>query len=347
MHVSPSLEVLMLYSGIDLHRRSCTITTIDDKGSIVQEATLRTASPLVASYFRRLPGPQVATVEACGGWYWLADLLRTQQVDLTLAHAKFVKAIAYAKVKTDAVDALTLAQLLRTGFIPEAHMISPELRPLRDVLRARLRLVEKQVSAQVSTERLLEKYNVATPEELPEMARLQAACLEEQVRLLKRQTKRLERALHPHLLPNPDVQRLLWVPGIGKVGAFTLYLEVDGIERFPTAKHFFSYCRLVPGSRNSAGKERHRRSKDGNRYLKLAFSHAAVRATQYYPEIKRFFERQARRKNRPIARALVAKEIARACYHVLQGEEFNGKFKGAVLSRTKEPKWPRRASPGA
>ena len=32
--------------------------------------------------------------------------------------AKYVKAIAYAKVKTDKVDSHTLAQLLRMNFIP-------------------------------------------------------------------------------------------------------------------------------------------------------------------------------------------------------------------------------------
>lgn len=38
--------------------------------------------------------------------------------------AKLLKAIAYAKVKTDAVDSTTLAHLLRAGLVPEAHMIS-------------------------------------------------------------------------------------------------------------------------------------------------------------------------------------------------------------------------------
>jgi hypothetical protein len=33
-------------------------------------------------------------------------------VDLKLAHAKYLKAISYAKVKTDKVDSETLAQLL-------------------------------------------------------------------------------------------------------------------------------------------------------------------------------------------------------------------------------------------
>jgi transposase len=172
------------------------------------------------------------------------------------------------------------ARLLRAQFIPEAHMVSPELRPLRDLLRARLLLVQKHDSARSSIQRLLEKYNVPSGEQLPPMVQLHAACFQEQLLLLKRQIKGLEKSLHPHLLPNPDIQCLLWIPGIGRICAFTLYLEIDGIERFPDERHFFSYCRLVPGADDSAGKRRHKTSKDGNRYLKIVFTHAANRAIQ-------------------------------------------------------------------
>jgi hypothetical protein len=41
---------------------------------------------------------------------------------------------------------------------------------------------------------------------------------------------------------------------------------------------------LVPGADNSTGKTHHKRSRDGNRYLKLAFHHAAVCAVQYVPD---------------------------------------------------------------
>ncbi len=38
----------------------------------------------------------------------------------------------------------------------------------------------------------------------------------EQMKLLHRQTIDLEKSIHPQLIPGPDVQRLLWIPGIGK-----------------------------------------------------------------------------------------------------------------------------------
>ena len=161
--------------------------------------------------------------------------------------------------------------------------------------------------------------------------------------MLSEQIKELERELHPHLVPDEQVQRLLWIPGIGKTVAFTIRLEVSSIDRFPTSKQFFSYCRLVPGASNSGGKQSHSHRKDGNKYLKIAFSHAGVRAVQYYPVVRAFFERKRREKPEAIARAIVAKEIARVAYHVLRKREaFNGRFKGTLMSCHKKPNWPLR-----
>jgi len=221
-------------------------------------------------------------------------------------------------VKTDAVDATTLAQLLRRDLIPEAHLISPELREPRDLRRQRLVLVAKRPRCRNAVGGLLAQDNVAGLDALPPVVRFQAELHLEQRALLTRQIKRLEHELHPVLVPTAAVQRLRWIPGIGKIGTFTLYLEIDGIARFSTVRSFFPYCRLVPGAKNSGGTSHHKRSKDGNRYLKLAFSHAAVRAIQYYPESKRWYERKRRAKGPMIARALVAKELARIVYYVLK-----------------------------
>ena|SRR5687767_12960791 len=133
----------MLYSGIDLHKHSLVIHTVAEDGSVVREAEFATARPAVTSYFATLPGPHRAVVECLGSWYWVRDLVVPEGIDLRLGHAKYLKAISYAKVKTDRVDARTLAQLLRVGLVPEAHMISGEHREVRDLLRARLKLVPR------------------------------------------------------------------------------------------------------------------------------------------------------------------------------------------------------------
>jgi transposase len=338
----------MLHSGIDLHKRTIAIATVTPDGQPVQDRQLPTTRAAVRAYFSALPGPHRAVVESTSNWYWLRDLLVSAGVDLRLGHSKYIKAISYAKVKTDAVDAATLAQLLRSDLVPEAHMVSAEWREARDLLRARLQLVGQQVRCKNTLAGLLAQYNVTAPDALPALVQLRTTMLAEQHALLGAQAKRLAAALNPLLIPTADVQRLLWIPGIGRLVAFTILLEVDGIARFPSARDFVSYCRLVPGAGNSGGKTRHKRTKDGNRYLKIAFSHAAIRAIQYFPEIRAFYRALARRKPPIVARAVVAKELARIVYYVLAKQEaFNGTFKGKALSRTKSPKWPRLASPAS
>jgi transposase len=340
----------MLHTGLDLHKRSLVLSTVTADGQPVRDTRLPTTREAVRGYFAfaALPGPHRAVAESTATWYWLRDLLVSAGVDLRLGHSRFIKAISYAKVKTDAVDAATLAQLLRSDLIPEAHLVSAEWREARDTLRARLQLVERQVRCRNAVTGLLAQYNVAAPDTLPPLVQLRVRMLAEQLTLLTAQARQLARALDPRLIPTPDVQRLLWIPGIGRIVAFTIFLEVDGIGRFPSARDFVSYCRLVPGAGNSGGKTRHKRVKDGNRYLKLAFSHAAVRAIQHYPEIRAFYRAMARRKPPMVARTLVAKELARIVYFVLRRQEdFNGTFKGRRLSRTKQATWPRLASPNA
>jgi len=351
----------MLYSGIDLHKDMSFITTIKDTGEIVAQEKLPNEPACITAHFLSLGSEHKAVVEATANWYWLSDLLNAQGIDLTLAHAKYLKAISYAKVKTDKVDSQTLAQLLRMDMIPKAHQISTKLRPVRDLMRARLSLVTKKTSCMNSIHRLLGKYNLNLPHnfKLKDLNTFKSSLepepwfhlelLKAQLQLIRSQIAELEQNLTPKLVPNPDIQRLLWIPGIGRILAFTIYLEVDGIERFPDVNRFYSYCRLVPGASNSNRVNRHKSgNKDGNRYLKIAFSEASVRAIQYYKEVRSFYQSKARKKHKQIAKALVAKELAQICYQVLkEGVDYDNRFRGQELSRRKTTKWPRLASPAA
>ncbi len=337
----------MYYSGIDQHKRDCMITTYDDAGRRVKQQRVPNSRDRLRRYFTEFTGPHQAVVESTGFWYWLADLLEDLGVELTLAHATRLKAIAAAKVKTDRVDSDLLAQLLRADLIPAAHRIAREARGPRDLLRLRVRLVDKRISCLNSLERIREKFHVTHRGSLDPWYQHHVDTHEAHLAFLTQQIHDLEVALHPRLIPNPEVQRLLWIPGIGKVNAFTIWTEIDGIARFPSEKQFLSYCRLVPGADNSGGRTRQRPgSKQGNRYLKLAFSHASVRAIQYFPVIKTFHQKQRRRKPIVVARAIVAAELARIVYQVLtKQEDFNGTFRGVPLQRTKTRQWPRLANP--
>jgi transposase len=339
------------------------ITTINDSGAVINQQKMPNDELAILNYFFSMGRQHRAVVEATANWYWLSDLLNDHGIELVLAHAKYLKAISYAKVKTDKVDSQTLANLLRINMIPTAHQISPALRGLRDLMRARLKIVSKNTSCQNSIHRLMGKYNLNIPGDnklhdlstldllkdlpMPKEALFQLEALKEQIILFQQQINKLEKSIHPELIPNPDIQRLLWIPGIGKILAFTIYLEVDGIERFPDTKHFLSYCRLVPGADNSNRKVKHKSgNKDGNRYLKIAFTEAAVRAIQYFKEIKAFYQAKEKRKHKAIAKTIVAQELAKICYFVLKNkDDFNNTFKGKTLTKRKSMQWPRLVNP--
>ena len=338
----------MFYTGIDLHKFTSYLTTVDSTGAIIKQDNLKNVAHNFVQYFNSIPGEHQATVESTMTWYWLNDLLFSLNIPLVLAHAKYVKAIAYAKVKTDKVDSHTLAQLLRMNYIPVAHKISTNNRLLRDALRARLKIVQRHTSVTNSMQLLLAKYNFDSPTDLSGIPAFQYQQLTDVEQLLDEQMLDLEKQLYPFLIPNDDIQRLLWIPGIGKMNAFTILLEVDDISRFPDVKNFFSYCRLVPSARNSGGKSKQRTSKDGNKYLKVAFSDAAVHALQYYPVIRKYQNSLLRKKNKQIAKTVIAKEIAKTVYFVLKNKtDFNNKFKGTELEHKKSLQWPRVVSPNA
>jgi len=335
----------MYYTGIDLHKFSSYLTTVNSSGAIVKQENIKNVAHNFIHYFASLPGEHKTTVESTMTWYWLNDLLSSINIPLVLAHAKYVKAIAYAKVKTDKVDSHTLAQLLRMDYIPAAHKISNENRTLRDALRARLKIVQRHTSVTNSMHLLLAKYNYDSPTQLTGIPEFQYEQLSEVEELLNEQMLDLEKQLYPFLIPNDDIQHLLWIPGIGKMNAFTILLEIDDINRFQDVKNFFSYCRLTPSARNSGGKSKQRSSKDGNKYLKIAFSDAAIHAVQYYPVIRKYHNSLLRKKNKQVAKTIIAKEIAEIVYHVLKNKsDFNNKFRGQHIE-PKSLQWPRVVNP--
>ena len=349
----------MLHSGIDLHPRLIVICTVNDQGTVVARTRMKTESDLVIAYFRQWTDPHQAVVECTSNWYWLCDLLRSLGITVILAHAKYLKAISYAKVKTDAVDAHTLAQLLRMGYIPEAHQLPQQYRPMRDLLRQRMVMEHKRTNLMQHASGILAKFNItelpvspaqpAFPEflatcTLPEEYRMTILMYHQQCLLVAAHEKHLEQFFKSKLRPTPTLRLLVSIPGIGDITGAIIAMETGDINRFADAKHYCSYCRLAPGASDSGGKHRLRSgSKDGNQYLKYAFTEAAIKATMYYPEVRRFSDLLRQRSNPTIARTVVAKELAKIVYYVLSRQQPCISFKGIPVH--KRATWPRTCKP--
>src|SRR5678809_1579382 len=85
----------------------------------------------------------------------------------------------------------------------------------------RLQLVERHTRCANTITGLLEKFNVDAVEQLPPLYQLQARAHAGQSALLETQIHELEHAIQGDLLEDAAIQRLLWIPGIGRLLAFT------------------------------------------------------------------------------------------------------------------------------
>src|SRR5437868_14070135 len=82
----------------------------------------------------------------CWNWGHIYDVLsEIEQVEeVVLAHPLKTRLIAEAQIKTDSLDALALATLLRDNLIERAHVPSKATRARKELLRQRLDWARKR-----------------------------------------------------------------------------------------------------------------------------------------------------------------------------------------------------------
>ena len=328
------------YCGIDLHARFCQLCVIDDAGDRVAESKLPNDLSQILSFLQAYGTLSIA-IESTFNWYWLVDGLQEVGHSVHLAHTLGLFMISGAKVKTDRRDAYKLARYLRMGELPQAHIYRQEKRPFRDLLRRRFHTVSARAAAYRGLRQQLMRYNQGALSmaqlrhlTIPDIQALPIPCevvdtcamIQQQIEVFSDQIDYIDDYLQTVTRPDPVYTYLLGIPGIWHTLALTIYYEVDTIDRFPSARHFASYCRLVPGTAQSAEKtKRGRGSKQGNHFLKWAFTQAANAAAKYYPECQRFRDKQQRKRAKTsaakmIANCILAHKLATATFHVLKKE---------------------------
>ena len=149
--------------GIDLHRNRSHVAALADDGTKLLSRRIVNDSTTFLELLGELEGESRVALEATYGWEWLAELLEDAGYELHLAHPLRTKAIASARVKTDAVDAMTLAHLLRTDLLPEAYVAPRELRDLRELLRHRSALTRMRSALKCRVHAMLAKHGIHHP----------------------------------------------------------------------------------------------------------------------------------------------------------------------------------------
>lgn len=322
--------------GIDLHRRRSQIAIIDEHG----ELTLSRRIVNDPDTFRELLGDPEGTrvaLEATYGWEWLAELLEEAGYEVHLAHPLRVRAIAAARVKTDAVDAPTLAHLLRTGMLPEAYIAPPELRDLRELLRHRAVLTRMRTAVKNRVHALLARQGIL-PEhadlfgnggreflaglELPEGSRRRLDSLIALIGDFDREITATTSEIDQRAKTDERVPVLCQIRGVGRYTAMLVIAEVGDVGRFPTARHLCAWAGLAPTVRSSDGKARLGHiSRQGSPALRWALTEAAQKIPTGGGPLRASFERIAKRRGRKIAKVAVARQILTLCYYALRDGE--------------------------
>jgi len=327
------------YAGVDLHARTLYLCVLDHDGRVRLSRNLPAApEPFLKAVAPFREGLLVGC-ECVHCWYWLADTCRDQGIAFALGHAWAMKAIHGSKTKCDRQDAEAVARLLRGGNFPPAYAYPRERRGLRDLLRARLRLVRQRAElyAHVHTARRQAnlppvssgvKYKSKRQGITADIAdpfvrrRVEAdlALLEPLDATIRRLEAEVEAAAREHYPTGLAV--LQSAPGVGAVLSLTILLEIDAIDRFDTRQQFCSYARLCGAVQESDGKRAGTGNrKAGNAWLKWAFSEAAVLSAQKDERIGRYLDKLTSRLGKPKALSALAHKLGRAFYHMLRTKE--------------------------
>jgi transposase len=323
--------------GIDLHRKRSHVAVIGADGTQLLSRRIVNEPALFLELLAELDGESKIALEATYGWEWLADLLEEAGYELHLSHPLRTKAIAAARVKTDAVDARTLAELLRAELLPESYVAPRELRDLRDLLRQRIALTQMRSALKNRVHALLARQGLeqrhadlfgragrawldALALRAPVRRRLETllALLDDFERELARLTREID-ACAKH---DARVAVLCRIPGIGRYTAMLVIAEIGEIARFPDARRLCAWAGLTPTVRSSDGKARLGHiSRQGSRALRWALVEAAQTNVRRGGPLRDSFEAIARRRGRKIARVAIARRILTLCFYGLRDGE--------------------------
>jgi len=326
---------MSLYCGIDLHSNNSMISVIDDHDRLISEKRVDNNIDIIGQhlqpYHDELNG---IVVESTYNWYWLVDGLMDQGYPVHLANTLAIQQYNGIKYTNDATDARFLAHLLRLKILPTGYIYPRAARHVRDVLRRRLLLVKQHTAQLLSLQSLIGRHTgrrlsshqvkqLTADTLLPyfsDAASLFSARHALQLQQhLKAQIEDIEAFVLAVCQRSEHYARITSTPGIGKILGMTILLETGPIERFAQVGHYSSYARCVPSDKISNGRSKGKgNTKNGNRYLAMAFIEAAHYACIWNPVIKRYYQRKSKKVPLMVAKKAVANKLTRACYHMLR-----------------------------
>lgn len=323
--------------GLDVHRSFAVSAVLEDgKLSVGGRITLEREEVLAFAGGLR-PDDEVV-LEATGNTAAVVRLIAPHVRRVAIANPVQVRAIAWAKVKTDKIDAGVLAKLHASGFLPEVWSPDEETQALRRLVAERAQLVSHMTRLKnrihsvlhanlipVYGGKLFSKAGRAWLEAqpLPDDQRRAALRHLGELDRVGAEVAALDRGLAEQALGDERVRRLMTIGGINAVVAVSLLAAIGDVGRFSSPGKLVSYFGLNPSVRQSGDRPaRHGRiTKQGRAHARAMLVEAAWSAATGPGPLRAFFIRIKDRRGCQVAAVATARKLAVLVWHVLSKEQ--------------------------
>ena len=324
-----------VYVGLDVHKEFCQACVMNNSGRVISNERFLSTRDELDKFLSRFNKAKFV-LESTGIWEFIYEGIEAKGFEVLLANPSKVRAISEARVKTDKVDAETLAHLLRADLIPKSHVPPRDIRNLRQLVRHRAYLVRQTTSIKNRIHAELLRRGIRRPDNLKKpftfkhvewMRSLGILTINSSLNCLEgiqEQIREVESFLLEEYNSRPDARLISTIPGIGFYGALLILAEIDDVRRFPGPEKLCSYAGLVPTVHQSASTSYHGGiTKNGSPHLRWILIEAVHVHTNYCPESKlsRFHEKVARRRGKQRATVATARKLLHTIYWMLLTKE--------------------------
>ena len=282
----------------------------------------------LASFLSSLPGEKRVAMESVGFVYPVYDRLSSLQgCSVTVANVNKLQLISRSSTKHDVADERILGDMLRTNYLPVAHMRGPETREKLAVVQERVNYGLKRGELRGSIRWLLKRRGIEVEKPFgPEgRARLRALRLQEvdnrlaELDLAESILERLDAQIVDIASRDRRARLLDTLPGMGPYTALYLACALDDVDRFPDSKHACAYLGLVPWLDESADTTHLGHiTKKGDKWLRRNLVECAAVAVSKDPHLNEFYTRLRHKRGERRARIAVARKLVSYAYWMIK-----------------------------
>jgi len=324
------------YIGVDLHKKTCFITVMNEMGKIKRQTEIKNEKETICEFFKRYNDASVA-VESTMNWMPFYENLENMGFNVVLSNPLQTKAIAAARIKNDKVDSRVLADLLRTNFLPTAYLQPREVRDLKELVRQRMNYVDMRTQIKNQIHSVLFKsgishsfsnlYGKAGMEflkklELREVYRRQLDWHLTALGNISVQIKEMSEVIEKTAKADFDCRLLATIPGIGYFNALLIKSEIGDIARFANANKLCSYAGLIPSTYASADKVRHGRiTKRGSKWLRKALVDSITSGCRHEGRLAYVYRKLKKSKGTGKARVATARKLCHIIFAMLTDKQ--------------------------